>query len=161
MVADPSGRPLAAAVTQWVVINLEKRKVERLPFYIAELQPENPEFALEDADIRIPLPADPVPASPSFPVRLADIDQNRHVNNGRYIDFILEAAHAAGMRGTLRQMDLVFRAEGLLGDTIGTATGVEEESGRIQLTHCLFRQKDGQELTRGRTLWVDSLPLLP
>ena len=153
-VTDATGRIIATAVTQWVVMGLGTRRVERFPSYIISMQPEQPRLAQQEGDIRIPSLPEDSRIGPSFPVRLADIDQNQHVNNGRYVDFALEAAHVAGMRGTLRQLELIFRAEGLRGDIIGSKSQTEEASGgELRSIHSLYREGDGQELARARTVW--------
>lgn len=157
---DDMGVILATAVTQWVVMGTASRKLERFPGYVAAMEPVNPALAQESGDIRIPaVPAD-APSGPVFPVRLADIDQNRHVNNGRYVDFSLEAADVAtGSEGgavgpgDLRRIDLIFRAEGLRGDVIGSRSMVESNEGH-SLAHSLFRLSDGQELARCRTVFA-------
>lgn len=150
-VFDTKDKLIAGAVTQWVIINFTTRRLERFPAHISSLCPESPRHALDDGDIRIPpLNAD-VPLGPSFPIRLADIDQNRHVNNGRYIDFILEAAHKEEQTQELRQLDVLFRAEALRGDVIGTRT--QEDENRSAMLHSLFREGDGQELARAQTIW--------
>jgi acyl-ACP thioesterase len=150
---DSRDNTLASAVTQWVVMGTKSRRLERFPFYIAALQPENPPLAQEHGDIRIPAPDASHPVGLSFPVRLADIDQNRHVNNGRYIDFSLEAADCAGASGELCQLDVVFRAEGLRGDVIAART-VLEEGCPDSFIHSLFRESDGRELARARTVFL-------
>jgi acyl-ACP thioesterase len=144
---------LADAVTQWVVMGTQSRRLERFPFYIAELQPKDPPLAQESGDIRIPATGDSCPVRLSFPVRLADIDQNRHVNNGRYIDFSLEAADCAGASGELCRIDIIFRAEALRGDVIAVRTAPEEESSG-SFIHGLFRESDGRELARARTVFL-------
>ena len=146
----------ATAVTQWVVMGTQSRRLERFPFYIAELQPEDPPLAQENGDIRIPVADDSgptgYPVGLSFPVRLADIDQNRHVNNGRYIDFSLEAADRAGASGDLCQIDIIFRAEGLRGDVIAVKTAPEADCPG-SFIHGLFRESDERELARARTVF--------
>lgn len=147
---DECGQVLATAVTQWVVMGVLSRRVERFPARVAALSPDNPPLVRESGDIRIPV----VPqghSGPSFPVRLADIDQNRHVNNVRYVDFALEGAYAAGRIDEPRRIDLIFRAEGLRGDVISCRSKPEEGASR-HLIHSLFRQGDGQELARARTV---------
>ena len=147
---DDSRHILATAVTQWVVMGQASRRVERFPPHVAQLQPENPPLAQEDGDIRIP-GVSAGRSGPLFPVRLADIDQNQHVNNVRYVDFALEAAQALGKNNEPCRIDLLFRAEGLRGDIIGCLS--EEEPGAPHsLIHSLFRQGDGQELARARTV---------
>lgn len=147
---DETRQVLATAVTQWVVMGLASRKVERFPARLAELAPTNPPLAQDSGDIRIPA-VNGGRSGPLFPVRLADIDQNRHVNNGRYVDFALEAAYGAGKTDEPTQIDLLFRAEGLRGDVIGCMTA-QEEGAPGNLIHSLFRQGDGQELARARTV---------
>lgn len=149
---DNAGDILATAVTQWVVMGALSRRLERFPFYIAAMQPENPPLAQESGDIRMPAVGADVAPGPRFPVRLADIDQNRHVNNGRYVDFILEAAETAGAQGELRQLDVMFRAEGLRGDCI-VVRSAPEAGRRGGYIHSLCRESDGQELARGRTVF--------
>lgn len=150
---DAQENILATGVTQWVVMGLASRKLERFPLYIAELEPDNPPLAQESGDIRIPAVGETEMPGPLFPVRLADIDQNRHVNNGRYVDFALEAAEACGMAGRLRRLDIIFRSEGLRGDVIGTRSLVEPGSAGSCI-HSMFRASDGQELARARTVWA-------
>lgn len=147
---DESRQTLATAVTQWVIMGLASRRVERFPSRFAALVPDNPPLAQESGDIRIP-PVDNGRPGPLFPIRLADIDQNEHVNNGRYIDFALEAAHTAGKPGEPVQIDLIFRAEALRGDTIACATATEKDAPG-SLIHTLSRQSDSQELARARTV---------
>lgn len=148
-----NGERLGTAVTQWVVMDLESRKLERFPGYIQEMEPENPPLAQESGDIRIPAAGGDALAGPVFPVRMADIDQNGHVNNGRYVDFALEAADAAGASGSLRRLDLIFRAEGRRGDVIGSKSAPDAALPNA-FTHSLFRQADGQELARARTVFL-------
>lgn len=149
---------LATALTWWVVMGARSRRLERFPLYIAALQPENPPFSREDSEIRIPAAGHSCPPGPSFPVRLADIDMNRHVNNGRYIDFSLEAAHRAGASGELRRIDLMFRAEGLHGDVIACKTAPEADLPGSYV-HGLFRASDGRELARARTVFREGRDL--
>ena len=155
IVHDAAGRALAAAVTQWVVMGTLSRRLERFPMYIAAMQPENPPLALESGDIRVPVCPQEADAGPVFPVRMADIDQNRHVNNGRYIDFALEAADCAGARGELGQLDVIFRAEGVRGDAIAVKTAREAGDGQCFI-HSLVRAGDEHELARVRTIFHGS-----
>ena len=150
VVYDESRQRLATAVTQWVVMGRASRRVERFPGYVAALQPEAPPLAQENGDIRIPALRDGR-SGPLFPVRLADIDQNQHVNNVRYMDFSLEAAYQAGETNEPVRIDLIFRAEGLRGDVIGCLSA-EEKGEPHSLIHSLFRQGDGQEMVRVRTV---------
>lgn len=157
---DHNSVVMATAVTQWVVMGITSRKLERFPSYIEAMEPQNPPLAQASGDIRIPPVPPEAPSGPSFPVRLADIDQNRHVNNGRYVDFSLEAADVAiagdgldpAMVRHLRRLDIIFRAEALRGDVIASRTMREKGAGDSYI-HSLYRERDGQELARSRTIF--------
>lgn len=153
IIYDGKKERLATAVTQWVVMGVQSRRLERFPVVIADMRPDNPPLAQDSGDIRIPALGDAGRSGPRFPVRLADIDQNRHVNNGRYVDFALESADLAGMTGQLRRLDCIFRAEGLRGDTIAVRWQPEADTAG-SLIHSLCREADGQELARARTVFA-------
>lgn len=174
-----NGHTVLRAVSHWVLMNATTRKLEKMPSWAQNLGFPQAGVALEEGDIRIP----PVPfvccgskpavagnamnaenapgavAGPDFPVRLADIDSNGHVNNVRYADFALEAAHCffasqgqAVGETALAGLDIVFRAEALWGDTIASASMPEHQMpGR--LLHGLYRNSTGQEVARVRTIW--------
>ena len=174
-----NGHTVLRAVTYWVIMNTTTRKLEFMPPWAQSLAFPQAGLALENGDIRIP----PVPCAffaeapavaggasgaeeaagavpgPEFPVRLADIDSNGHVNNVRYMDFALEAAHCfSASRGkavgepALAGLDIVFRAEALWGDIVASASMPEHPlPGR--LLHGLYRKSTGQELARVRTVW--------
>ncbi len=148
----PDGQVLARGITQWVIVNLETRKLERIPSFISDLRPVNAERVMDEADWRIPAQADG-PVLGSFPVRLADIDRNRHVNNVRFIDWIVESAPFSGQEkaSSLKGLEIIFRAEGLYGDTVIARGASGDKPG--EFIHGLFREADGQELVRGRTFW--------
>lgn len=154
------GEQFATAVTQWVVMGVESRRLERFPARVSAMEPENPPLAQENGDIRLPAVPASTPFGPVFPVRLADIDQNRHVNNGRYVDFALEAADiAARAEGfdpeaglELSLLEVLFRGEGRRGDVICVKTAQEKKETPSYL-HSLFREADGQELARCRTVF--------
>lgn len=154
-IRDGAGKALAKAVTDWVVVNLNTRKVERIPPFIAAGQPPDPEYALEKEKLRLPEQTG-APERGTFVVRKADIDRNRHVNNVRFIDWILESVPEEFSRGKkLNGLQLIFRAESLYGDTViarGAPAG-ERDEGREAFLHSLVRASDSTELVRAKSLW--------
>ncbi|MDR2055140.1 MAG: acyl-ACP thioesterase, partial [Desulfovibrio sp.] len=141
---------LVRAATDWVVLNLETRRAERIPGFIGRLRPESPEYALPAEKLRLPGQEDSGVLR-RVAVRRADIDRNRHVNNRRYLEWILEATPAEiCVKRHPRKIELMFRAEAVYGDNVlvrGSLPG-----GGVCL-YGLFRERDGQELARARMLW--------
>lgn len=148
------GAVAAAGVSRWLVVNLSTRRIVRIPAFISGMDLENPRTAMEDADAKLPDLSGEEEAL-RVRVRLADMDRNRHVNNVRYADWILEATPGAVREScALRGLDLSFRAESLHGDTVIVRTRREEgENGAVGFNYGLFRTGDDKELVRGRALW--------
>lgn len=164
LVRDKREGICARAVTQWVIMNTETRRLDKLPEAIAALRSAERRAALEDGDIRIPQ-IDSGAQGPRFPIRLSDIDDLQHVNNTKYIDFATEAALCHCRRDTLppdgtfffgnrlKGLDIIFRAESRYGDTVTALTRQEGDNPGV-LLHSLLREDSGQELARVRTLWA-------
>ncbi len=149
------GRTVARAVTDWVVLNLESRRAERLPEFITALRPENPERVMEVGGPRLP-GQESAPVLASFAVRRSDIDRNNHVNNACFAEWTAESApDGIGGSRRLKSLQMLFRAEGLYGDTVVVRGGNDTEGGFL---HGLFRLSDGRELVRARSVWGGARP---
>jgi hypothetical protein len=106
-------------------------------------------------------------------VRRADVDMNAHVNNARYIAWLLEdvpadVAEARRASGC----DVEYRAECGMGDDVRSTSAPQARSGGnggngggngdggVSYDHALFRGRDGAEVLRARTLWLPPQPQL-
>lgn len=146
------GRVFARAVTDWVIINLGSRRVERVPEFIRKMQPENPELVMPAEKLKL-TGQDGAPTLASFTVRRADIDRNNHVNNARFTEWLIESVPEGFVEsGRLKGIQILYRAEGLFGDTV-LARGAEDPEEPRAFLHGLFRASDNQELVRARTFW--------
>jgi acyl-ACP thioesterase len=159
IVRGENGRLIARAVSYWVVVTLATRKVGRVPAFIADAASANAGVALE-GDFAIgrhrPPPVEEGGEVCRFRARMADIDRNHHVNNIRYLDWVLESV-PADVRTTKRlaEIDLVFKSESVEGDMVVARTAANPEaSGGAGFFHALVRERDGREIVRGATLWV-------
>ena len=143
-----NGKTLAKAISQWVVVNLATRKLERITYH--DLSPESPEHALEEPKWKI----FPQPESPELlrlNVRLSDIDQNNHVNNVHYIEWVAESSpHALDPDKQLASVEILFKAEAKHKDIVLVKGNAGDEEG--EFIHGLFRA-DGTELVRAKTRW--------
>jgi acyl-ACP thioesterase len=138
-----NGKPFACAVTEWTVFDINSRKAIAIPqSMVEELTPPKVEKSIEDLNWKLPSLQD-APQTASFIIRKTDIDRNGHVNNVRYIEWILEKAE--GER-TLQGVSVVYRAEALYGETVSVKTFVSEEKEVLQ---GIFNS-DGKELIRAK-----------
>lgn len=151
LITDLDGNSLARAVTDWVVFNLKTRRLEKMPAFISKFKPENPEHALEKEKLNFPGQG-AAPELGRFIVRPDDIDGNEHVNNIRFMDWMIRSMPAKmAADKTFSCFQVIFKSEALLGDTV-IARGSWGTSGN-EFLHGLFRERDGLELVRGRSIW--------
>lgn len=118
----PDGSPLAVATSEWMMIDLAKRRAVAIPSIVSEnlnivrtpVLGETP-FAPK---LRYP---DPVPAGESrktFTATRSCIDLNGHVNNVRYLEWMLEAAPEPKDGDRVTDLEVVFRSETFVGDPV-------------------------------------------
>ena len=155
IVRREDGSVIARAVSHWVVVSLETRKIGRIPAFIAEVALDNTATAMEDAKARLPEAGEAFAAA-SFRARLADVDRNHHVNNVRYMEWIIESVPEDVRNQTaLADLEVMYRAESFWKDGISVRTMPVEAPGEATraFIHSLVREGDGKELVRARSLW--------
>lgn len=150
LLSDGNGHEFIRAVTDWVIIDLASRRLLKMPEFIAACQPDKLRYALNKEKLRIES-QEHAPDLKSFVVRKADIDRNRHVNNVRFTDWMLESVPEGICAGKkLCGLQIIYRAESVYGDTV-IARGSAGDNG--DFLHGLYRQSDGQELVRAKSIW--------
>jgi len=147
----------AAAASQWLMVDLRRGRAVKIPDVFPNPFPC-------DAQRVIPHPLPNLePAGPEvhraeFPVRLADLDINQHVNSLRYLDWIIEAVpdrlwatHGVGA------LQVEYRRQSAYGDTVVATThrapAAAAETAPV-FHHVLRSAADGAVLVRARTLRV-------
>jgi acyl-ACP thioesterase len=146
--------PMARATTEWAIVNMETRRAERISQQIQDdLTPPEPNMVDLHPTWKI-APQDESPKLMRFRARMADIDRNAHVNNVRYLDWIIESApQAHDSNKRLASVELLFKAEALYKDII-FAKGMAGENSD-EFLHSIAHE-DGRELVRARTQWVEN-----
>lgn len=167
LLADPETmRPIAAATSTWIVLNLHTRRLAKIPGELEscfdECCPAEPDFAFEDygelAKIpEVPERLDACSLHARQRVGRTAMDMNGHVNNVRYLEWALEEVPDDVVDGcSLSEVAIEFRREALYGDTIESIAcrdPSEELSGGRVFQHYLRRQGDDAELIRARSVW--------
>lgn len=178
---------IGTASSAWLVMDLTSGKpVRRPPKELTALHPETPRRALDVPFDKLPKITDdgddgngleedddegkPVLERP-FPLRRADLDMNRHVNHGVFVDALLESVPPdLWCEAELLELEVDFLAEARPGDRLVTrcrrsAPGSEggtqansETDGQPRLLHDIVRIDDGRELVRARSRWDADSP---
>ncbi|MDD4737618.1 MAG: thioesterase [Kiritimatiellae bacterium] len=152
-VRDDQGECLATATSSWIIIDLKRRRPQRIPDTLDLCIPrEKPRAAPPaPAEARIKMPESP-DAQAEFQVRLSDIDVNNHVNNVNFIEWAIEAAPAS-WRNTrqLTELDVFFKAESNYGERIVSQFAIVQPL--ESALHCVCRPADSKILMLARTTW--------
>jgi acyl-ACP thioesterase len=151
-VRDGSGNILAAASSSWMLIDLQtKRPVppgERLGAYLRD-----PRRAVETG-------FDPLPKvgaadiEQAFPIRMSDLDWNKHVNHVAYVGWALDTPPPA-FQETHRpaEIEVDFRGQAFFGDTaLCRMQGLSADRDSPTLFQIL-KQEGLRELARLRIVW--------
>lgn len=144
-IRDEEGNVIVEAKAIFLLINLEKRRMMRVPeeqyeIYGAEEISEN--FSppkLEKLSCH--------KYEEIFKVRYSDIDSNQHVNNTKYIEWALESIPEDIINNyILEEIKVTFEKECKYGEKIKVLTDIREEDNRLVSLHKI-ENLDGKELT--------------
>lgn len=144
---------VARGATAWVVIDLKKRRLIPIPDYIA-----GGNFVIDNGHLphpeeKLPDMQDPT-AGPSFRVYYHHLDQNNHVNNVHYLEWMLASLPQDYLANMLIQStDIQFKSECKLGDEVLTEYRQLNDS---EVLHRLVESSSGREVARAVTRWRDN-----
>ncbi len=141
---------LGQATSVWLVMDVVKRQMVSVPDFITEIEVEPNQDPLPFAKGKLPQLQE-VQCTQQMPVRWHDIDLNRHVTNTRYLQWILDTLPTETLEKQLREIDIIYKAESILGDTVVSEAGKGETE--TILLHKLTSQETGKELVQVRTVW--------
>jgi medium-chain acyl-[acyl-carrier-protein] hydrolase len=151
-IKDDGNRIIAAAVSAWLVIDLQKRRPVRISPFVERLKPIDGSHILPDR-------LDKLAAlrhhdhERNFVVRYSDLDINQHVNNVSFVEWIVEGVPFAVLKTSVpAEIEINFLAEAFYDDRI-QAFFHPLDSNNTEFHHSLTRQQDGRELARARTVW--------
>ena len=149
---DETGAEICKGITWWILLDLQKRKITRIPQNLIDMNPANPPAVTEDAQMKAPdFSGQPPLNSHEIIVRLEDIDSNKHVNNVHYSAWALAGVPQDIYNSkSLEDVFINFKNEALQGDRITAKT---YEQGGNAYWHILTRETDGKEIASIYTTW--------
>lgn len=160
-----TGEVLTRASSVWVMMNKQTRRLSKMPDEVrTEIGPyfaDIPPVIEEDGRKLAKLDDNTAQyIRTGLTPRWSDLDVNQHVNNVKYIGWILESAPLAILEShELSSMVLEYRRECVRDSVVqsltavsGTDVGDLMDAGHVECQH-LLRLEDGAEVVRGRTEW--------
>jgi len=151
-IADSRGNIIGTAKSAWLVLNLKNRKPQRIEPLFKPIEHFFDHLPLTEEPEKIPAPVHPKKEK-SYTVRYSDIDMHHHVNNIKYIEWILDS-YPFEMNQThqIHTFEINFLAESSYGDAISIRTETLQESPPVFI-HDVIRKDDGRELCRAKVSW--------
>jgi len=151
-VVGGDGKMMGEIVTQWVILDTERRRPVRLPpFALEAIEP------VVHAAAPVSLDELPEVEAPDhrrvFEVRYSDLDIAQHVNNAAYIQWAVETVPEEILLTHLpMEIDARYLAECRFGDTVESSSS--RLTGSDVFLHSLQRRSDGAEVLRARSRWT-------
>jgi len=136
----------------WLVIDTINRRPQRLNSMSEIMTIMSEKQALKEKLGRLP----PVVSNKNysfFPVRYSDLDMNGHVNNVKYIEWVLDNYSTEIIKAyEIKAFQINYLAESTYGDEVAIQSQKLDGFGLVFL-HSAVRRKDNCEIFRVRTEW--------
>jgi len=155
LIRDSKGEILVKAVSTWVIIDEKTRKLRKTESIFRGYPPTIKERAIYCKLGRLK-PNGKLDKVYAREVRYSDIDQNEHLNNAKYVDFIMDAFTIDEHRKYfVKSIEIDYSNEALPGDTISFfrdmsqideniiyMEGINEDSGEINFKAKIYFDKN-------------------
>jgi acyl-ACP thioesterase len=151
-ITDSKGNIVGTAKSAWLVLDLKSRRPQRIEPVFKHILHLFDDLPSTEEPEKLPSLVRPH-MEKFYTVRYSDIDMHHHVNNIKYIEWILDS-YPFEMNQThqIHTFEINFLAESSYGDAISIQTDTVKESSPAFL-HSIFRKEDGRELCRARSGW--------
>jgi medium-chain acyl-[acyl-carrier-protein] hydrolase len=150
---NEKGERIAAAVSQWMVLNEKTRRPVRMPKEVMEMGLKNPGHIIEP--VKTPVKgADPVGAQIITTVGRHDLDMNNHVNNVRYIDWVTGYMPSSkiGERNCV-EVEIQYVSEAVKGEKIYHAFEQASDGNGLTFRHSLFSGDEKKLIATAFSKW--------
>ncbi len=152
MGSDRQGTELFKATSAWHILSSTTGRPQRVDIMKQRCPIPTGLHAIEEKPGKLPAPAD-APAGETHPVMLSDIDMNRHVNNTRYIQWVLDSfPYEFALAHKISEIEVNFLQQAKLGDQYYVAT---QALGENTFFSAVIRISDQKELVRVKTRWIN------
>lgn len=150
---DQNEGELARGTSTWFVIDTERRRPQRPPSVLHDLDLPDRPAPLESDDTDLPAP-ERADRERTFTVRYHDLDLNRHVNNVRYLEWVLETLPSTVLdERRCEGLVLQFEAETTLADSVRATAELRPDGDVLRLRHRLAHADTDRTLALARTVW--------
>lgn len=153
IIYDEESMEIGRASTIWIFLNMEKKRPTRIPVEFIEAINPIEEKIFEDyynfkKEIHIEKYID-------FYVRRSDIDYNNHVNNTKYLSWMLESIPEYVYQNyILDEFEILYKKETVYGNTVLSGSGeIDNSDGIYYCFHNILDKDTKESHSMGVTKW--------
>jgi acyl-ACP thioesterase len=152
LIADSDEKMMGTAKSAWLVLDLKSRRPQKIEPMFKHIRHLFADLPPSEEPGKIPAAAHPK-MERSYTVRYSDIDMHHHVNNTKYLEWILNSyPFEMNQANQVQSFEINFLGESAHGDGIAIYTETLKETPPAFL-HNIIREGDGLELCRARARW--------
>ncbi len=152
-VFSDNGDLICQSASTWLLMDIEKRRMTRIPDFIKVLvkdMEQNAEVGLPRPSLKLNFEFGEETYLKKFEVNYFDLDFNNHLSNVTYLKWMLEAIPSVFLlKNQIKKLDILYRAECRLGEIVSSAVEQIEENIFIHR----LSSADGKELMLAKTEW--------
>lgn len=130
-ILDEDGKQIGACLSYWMMMNLETRRPTRMPQEVLDLRLNEIEHVMPIKTSRMK-PFEESDKQGKLSVRKSDLDMNQHVNNARYVEWMMELYNEKEAR-SIHEIDIMFMKESVAGDELTSELKYSDEIQKHQL----------------------------
>jgi medium-chain acyl-[acyl-carrier-protein] hydrolase len=151
-IADAKGKVIGTAKSAWLVLDMKSRRPQKIGPVFKHIEYLFEGLPVAEEPEKLPAPVQPR-MEKSYTVRYSDIDMHHHVNNIKYVEWILDSfPFEMNQTHQIHTFEINFLGESTHGDEIAIYTETLKETPPAFLQN-IIRKGDGRELCRARTVW--------
>jgi len=152
-IIDGSGKRIGAAASAWVIVDTQSKRPQRPDPYFENMPLVPNRHALNSFPQKLP-PVEQADREAVFRVRYTDLDMHNHVNNAKYIEWVLNGYSAEEHeRMTISAIQINFLSEAVYGDEVLMKMERTEREGCV-FVHSAQNIARGNEIFRARVQWT-------
>jgi len=153
IVTDKNENKIIKATSTWIFLDTKRRKPVRITEEIGNSYALNPNKAMEDI-FEESYSLGNNDYSKEFIVRKSDIDTNEHVNNVKYVEWIIETMPMdLYSEYSIKFIDVRYLKELLLDDDIVCTTEIVSKDDSMTCVHTITSPDGSIEFAKAKTRW--------
>lgn len=153
-VKDLQGEILGRATSLWIFLSIEKKRPIRIAAEYMLPYGVDSQGVLEEPFSELSNVENPEVLR-EFYVRRSDIDTNQHVNNTKYMEWVLETVPTEIYQTSILQsFEVMYKKEVGLGSIILATSQPIEELSKSAFSHTIREKEQGYNLALAQTNWV-------